>query len=301
MDPGNKCRDDSGKFAEFGAESPRLEFPMNPAYTAGMDMSPSEVRTYVERLLDEGRIASGLVEVANMLRPRFTEPHEASDSKGPTGSAEHYLDIWSMRFESAKRSGAIHRGFQETLDSLKSELNPKAPLRLLTLNGEGPLFAFLVEVTTERLVGLVFVETNSELTGDYLLFVQRELSEAATCSDPERIDFAYLRHWARWPDDKLRALYCDVVHDWMQRIQQALGSEDERALEVNADSFPGLVRACRQRMQHGTKELSEAIIRSSELAETGEPDEGRAVLQAFVDRCPSAFYRDIAVAHSQSL
>ena len=279
----------------------RLEFPLEPAYTADLETDPSEVRSYVERLLDEGRLTPGLVEVANMLRPRFPESLEASDSKGPAGPAERYLDIWSMRLESAQRSGATYRGLQETLDSLKSELEPKAQLRLLSLSSDGSLFAFLVEVTTERLVGLVFVDTKSELTEDYLLFVRRELSEAATCSDPERIDFEYLRHWARWPDGKLKALYCQVVHDWTLRIQQALGSENERSLEVNAESFPALVRALRQRMQDGTKELSAAIIRSSELAEAGKPDEGRALLRAFVARCPSAFYRDIAVAHSQSL
>ena len=255
----------------------------------------------MERLLDEGRIAPGLVDVAKAVRPRFAEPSKASDSREPSQSAEHYLRIWEMRFDSVKRTGAVHRGFRESLDCLRSAVDPKTPLRLLLLHNNGPLIAVLVEVEPERIVGFVFVDSAAGITDEYRSFMQKELSETAHSSNSGMTDFAYLRAWARWPDDKLRSIYSEVTHAWALRVREALGSEEERRIELDSESFPGLVRALQVRLHQGSQDLGKTIIEGSELADQGKPGEARTVYEAFIARSPSRFYRRIAEARLKDL
>ncbi len=258
-----------------------------------MDESPVNVRRYIEHLLDEGRVTLGLAEVARTVRPRFSEPSEASDSKGPAGSAAHYASIYKVRFDSIRRTGHTHRGFQETIDCLKFNVDSGTHLRLLALHNDGPLFIFLVEIETERLVGLMFVEVNEGITDEYRKFVSEELSANAAEPDTNKNDFVYLRAWHLWPDEKLRSMYSEETHAWMLRVQEALGSEEERAAKVNLETFPGLVRALRTRLHEGSQTLGNAIIQGGKLADEGKPNEATAVFQAFLDHCPSKFYRTI--------
>lgn len=123
-----------------------------------MDESPINVRRYIEHLLDEGRVAPGLAEVARTVRPRFSEPSEATDSKGPAGAATYYASLYEQRFDSVKRTGNSHLGFQESIDSLKSVPEQESQIRLLSLHKEGLLFIFFVDIEAERLVGLIFIE-----------------------------------------------------------------------------------------------------------------------------------------------
>ena len=62
------------------------------------------------------------------------------------------------------RTGHTHLGFRESIDCLKSLADPESQIRLLFLHNDGPLIIFLVEVKTERLVGLMFVELNKTMT-----------------------------------------------------------------------------------------------------------------------------------------
>lgn len=75
--------------------------------------------------------------------------------------------------------------------------------------------------------------------------------------------------------------------------------EDVDALprtQVERDNFVSTTRRMSELYKSGSKDLGETIIHSDELLEAGLSDQAKEVYAAFMRRCKSRFYLDIALA-----
>lgn len=266
-----------------------------------MEKNPENVCQYIESLLDRGRLGPGLSETAQWVRARLKEADKATDSETSLLPADWYRSLYEIRFEQVRKSGSSHWGFQETIDCLKNDVAPEAQVRLLSLYNDKIAFIFFVEVEAHRLVGIMLAEVNEGVTEDYREFLRRELVPKDLAANTWMHDFDYLRIWHRWSDAKLRSLYSDEVQAWLCRMQEALGSEEERTVDVNIDNLPEVVRTLQKRASIGSKMLGLAITESAGLAKNGRLDEARSVFGQFLEDCPSAFYRQIAKGRLQAL
>jgi hypothetical protein len=107
-------------------------------------------------------------------------------------------------------------------------------------------------------------------------------------------DFDHIRQWSRLEDEAIRQLLSPATTALLSRAVEALWDPARPPPSLDRDSLPATVRELRRLIADGSNGLSRAIMESSHHRDCGRIEEFRAVLQAFIDACPSRFYREIA-------
>lgn len=108
-------------------------------------------------------------------------------------------------------------------------------------------------------------------------------------------EFDHLNAWNSLSDADINGVVSTGTIAILQKVVHLLSESPPHEQPcVDSDNFVALVRKMGELYKRGSRTLGEAIIAASELLDTNQMEEAKAVYKQFLSSCSSKFYRDIA-------
>ena len=113
--------------------------------------------------------------------------------------------------------------------------------------------------------------------------------------------FRLIDKLAEYDEKKLKELFSDETVDSIYTLAKELLDEEIKKKDLNINSFAELVYKLRKYKRDWSRNLGDAIIFADDKLKSGNLSEGLAVLDDFINHCPSSFYRNIAKVQKNKL